>query len=249
MCEKCAATDAGALSRRRLLSLGAGLGAGVALTLAAGGAAADDCAPFDPAMQAATTPDAAIGLLAAGNARFAAGQSARCDLVGQLAATAGRQAPFACVLSCIDSRVAPEIVFDQQIGDIFVARVAGNVATPEVIGSIEYATKAAGARAVVVLGHSHCGAVKGAVDRADIGANLTGLLDLIEPAIAAPPLEGMRSSDNRAFVAAVAETNVRRTVAAMTADSPVIAGMVAAGEVTVVGAMFDLETGRVRFLV
>lgn len=247
MCESCEGAG-GVVGRRGLIGGAVMVAAGAALGIVPRAAAADDCAPFGPGMQAATTPEAAIGLLAAGNARFATGASVRCDLRGQLAATVAGQSPFACVLACIDSRVAPEIVFDQQIGDIFVARVAGNVATPAVLGSMEYATAVAGAKTVVVLGHTHCGAVKGAVDRAEAGDKLTGLLDLIEPAIAATPREGARSSDNRPFVAAVVETNVRLAVAAVLAGSPVIAGLAAAGRIAVVGAVFDLETGVVRFL-
>ena len=125
-----------------------------------------------------------------GNARFAGGASLHCDLLGEMKATAEKQTPFACVLGCIDSRAAPELVFDQQVGDVFVGRVAGNLPTAEILGSFEYATKVAGAKAIVVLGHNHCGAVKGAIDKADVGANLTTLLNEIEPAVAV--LDAMR---------------------------------------------------------
>jgi carbonic anhydrase len=139
-------------------------------------------------------------------------------------------------------------VFDQQVGDVFVGRVAGNLPTAEILGSFEYATKVAGAKAIVVLGHNHCGAVKGAIDKADVGANLTTLLNEIEPAIAATPLEGERSSKNHHFVEAVAETNVRLAVAAITEKSPVLKELVDAGAIKVVGALYDIETGKVTFL-
>ncbi|AWB49348.1 carbonic anhydrase [Gemmobacter aquarius] len=248
MCTDCNDTNAPRADRRQFLGLAAMLAGGAALSLTAGRALADECAPFLADAQAATTPDQAIQLLADGNARFAANASLHCDLLGEMKATAEKQTPFACVLACIDSRSAPELVFDQQIGDLFVARVAGNLPTTEVLGSFEYATKVAGTKAIVVLGHSHCGAVKGAVDKADVGANLTTLLDAIEPAIAATPLTGERSSKNHEFVEAVAETNVRMAVAAMTANSPVLADLVAAGALKIVGALYDIETGKVSFL-
>lgn len=136
-------------------------------------------------------------------------------------ATAEKQMPFACVLACIDSRSAPELVFDQQIGDIFVARVAGNVPTTEILGSFEYA-------------------IKGAVDKANVGANLTTLLNEIEAAVVTTPLTGERSSKNHEFVEAVAETNVRSSVRALTEKSPVLADRVKAGTVKVVGGLYDI---------
>ncbi len=248
MCDNCKTTPVASFGRRQFMGW-AGLVAGTAvLGMTAGKAAADECAPFLADAQAATTPDQAIQLLADGNARFSAGASLHCDLLGEMKATAEKQTPFACVLACIDSRSAPELVFDQQIGDLFVGRVAGNVPTPEILGSFEYAVKVAGAKAIVVLGHSHCGAVKGAVDKADIGANLTVLLEEIEPAVQATPLTGERSSKNHEFVEAVAETNVRMAVAAMTEKSPLLKSMVDEGSVKVVGALYDIETGAVRFL-
>lgn len=248
MCNDCDNSTDGLMGRRQILGF-ASLLAGVGiLGLTPGRALADECAPFLAGAQAATTPEQAIQLLADGNARFAAGQSLNCDLLGQMTATAEKQTPFACVLACIDSRSGPELIFDQQIGDIFVARVAGNLATTEVIGSFEYATKVAGAKAIVVLGHNHCGAVKGAVDKAQVGDNLTALLDEIEPAVAATPLEGERSSHNHHFVEAVAETNVRMAVAALTEKSAVIKELVGAGSVKVIGALYDIETGKVTFL-
>ena len=245
MCNEC--DKPSAVDRRRFMTLAAALAGGGMLGVA-GKASADECLPFLAEAQAAATADQAIQMLIDGNARYAAGQSLNCDLLGEMKATAEKQTPFACVLACIDSRSGPELVFDQQIGDIFVARVAGNVPTTEVLGSFEYATKVAGAKAIVVLGHNHCGAVKGAVDRADVGANLTTLLEEIEPAVAATPLTGERSSKNHEFVEAVAEKNVRLAVEAFTAKSPVIKELVESGAVKVVGALYDIETGMVHCL-
>lgn len=233
--------------RRGFLAMSA-LAAGAAVAGLPVMARANECSPFLAGAQAATTPDLAIQSLKDGNARFATGNALYCDELGNMAAIAEKQTPFACVLGCIDSRAAPEIVFDQQIGDIFVGRVAGNLPTPELLGSFEYATKVAGAKAIVVLGHSHCGAVKGAIDRAQVGDNLTLLLDEIEPAVAAVPLEGERSSKNHHLVEQVAEMNVRLATAALVERSAVIRGLVEEGQVKVVGAVYDIDTGEVRFL-
>ncbi len=248
MCNLCDDAQQEPLGRRKFLGLATALVGTAAFTLTAGILRADECAPFLADAQAASTPDQAVQFLVDGNARFSTGASLHCDLLGEMTATAEKQTPFACVLACIDSRSAPELVFDQQVGDIFVARVAGNVPTTEILGSFEYATKVAGAKAIVVLGHNHCGAVKGAVDRADVGANLTALLDEIEPAVAATPLVGERSSKNHEFVESVAETNVRFAVAAMTEKSAVLKELVETGAVKVVGALYDIETGKVTFL-
>ena len=248
MCRNCSPETPVTVRRRQILSFGAVLVGGAALGISSGEALADECAPFLADAQAATSPDQAVQMLVDGNGRFAAGASLHCDLLGEMTATAERQTPFACVLACIDSRSAPELVFDQQVGDIFVARVAGNLPTAEILGSFEYATKVAGAKAIVVLGHNHCGAVKGAVDKAEVGANLTTLLAEIEPAVAATPLEGERSSKNHHFVEAVAETNVRFAVAALTEKSTVLKELVDTGAVKVVGALYDIETGKVTFL-
>lgn len=248
MCDDCEEVRSTLIDRRQLLGIASVLAGGAVLALATGPVLADECAPFLAESLAETTPDQAIEMLVAGNARFASGASERCDLLAQAKATAAKQTPFACVLGCIDSRVPPELVFDQKVGDIYGARVAGNVATTEILGSFEYATQVSGAKAIIVLGHSSCGAVQGAVDKADVGVNLTTLLNEIEPAVAATPLEGERSSNNTPFVEAVAETNVRMAVAAMTAQSPVIKALVDAGKVKVVGAVYDVATAKVRWL-
>jgi carbonic anhydrase len=146
--------------------------------------AADQCTALTRERQAALSPDEILKELKAGNERFLSQTMRNCDLLGQVRATAGGQFPFAVVVGCIDSRVPPELVFDQRIGDIFSARIAGNVAEDDIVGSAEFATKFAGARLIVVLGHSECGAVKGAIDGVELG-KLTHLLRRITPAIEA----------------------------------------------------------------
>lgn len=243
MCNSCEDRSTASFHRRQFFGFAAGVAA-----LATGMAHADECVPFTTDLQAATTPDQAFQMLVDGNARFAAGKSLHCDLVADAEATAEKQTPFGCVLACIDSREAPELILDQQIGDIFVARVAGNVPTAEIIGSFEYAAKVAGAKVIMVIGHNHCGAIKGAVDKAVVGDNLTTLLNEIEPAVTATPLTGERSSKNGPFVQAVAETNVRMGVAALTQNSAVLKALVDAGQLKIVGGVYDLETRVVTML-
>lgn len=204
---------------------------------------------IDQATQVEMSPDEALQRLIDGNARFVAGESTERDLIAEQKATAGGQYPFAVVLSCLDSRSAPEIVFDQGVGDIFVGRVAGNVVDTNLLGSFEFATAAAGSKLIVVLGHTACGAVKGACDGVEVG-NLTALLDEIEPAVDAvdTPLGADRSSANAEFVNRVVETNVRMQVNELLRRSDVVRGLVAEGRVKVVGAVHDLSTGEVRFL-
>lgn len=201
------------------------------------------------AKQAAMTPEAALQLLKEGNERFVSGASIRRDLPAQVKATGhDGQFPIASVISCIDSRAAPSHVFDQGIGDLFTARVAGNIVNEDILGSLEYGSKVAGAKLVVVLGHTHCGAVKGACDKVALG-NLTALLDKIQPAVkVTPDTHGTdRSSKNHHFVDAVAKANVHMTVARLLQQSPVLRAMHESGEIKVVGAMLDVETGRVQF--
>ena len=204
---------------------------------------------FDQEAQQSLTPDQALELLKEGNARFVAGDSIDRDLIDQQRDTAGGQFPFAVVLSCLDSRSAPEVVFDQGVGDIFVGRVAGNVVDTNLLGSFEFATAAAGSKLIVVMGHTACGAVKGACDGVEVG-NLTALLDEIEPAIDAvsTPVGTDRSSANTEFVNRVIETNVRMQVNELLRRSDVVRGLVEEGQVKVVGAVHDLATGEVTFL-
>lgn len=209
-------------------------------------AADDSCEVFTKERQDALTPEQAIELLKAGNARFVAGEPVRCDLMAQARATAGGQAPFAAVVGCMDSRVPPELVFDQRIGDIFAARIAGNFVDTDIIGSLEFATAVSGVKAIVVLAHTDCGAIKGAIDNVVLG-NLTETLSHIAPAVAATASEGERSSANTAFVEAVADTNAALAVRTVLARSPIIRDLVTAGDVAVAAAKHDLATGRVRF--
>ena len=186
----------------------------------------------------------AVLLVLAGSA---AGHSLVHDYLAQVHATAAGQHPFAAVLSCMDSRVGPEIVFDQGLGDLFSVRVAGNVVDDDDLGSLEYATKEAGARLIVVLGHSHCGAVKGACDGVQLG-NLTGLLARIKPAVDSVPASiRPRDSTNDAFVDAAARANVKLSIKAIRERSPVIAALEKSGDVMIVGGMYDVETGKAEF--
>lgn len=201
------------------------------------------------ATQAEMTPARALQLLQEGNARFLAGTTLRRDLLAEVRDTRGGQYPFAAVLGCIDSRVPPELVFDAGIGDLFVARIAGNTVDEELLGSLEFATKVAGARLIVVLGHTQCGAVKGACDGVQLGA-LTRTLALLEPAVAAAreTVRGKHDSSNAEFVAAATEANVRLGARAMVERSAILSQLVREGRLRVVPAIYEIETGRVRFL-
>ena len=197
--------------------------------------------------QAATTPDKALQMLKEGNKRFVSGRMHQRDLMAQVKATASGQYPFAVVIGCIDSRVPPELVFDQGIGDIFSPRIAGNFVNTDIIGSSEFATRLAGAKLILVLGHTECGAVKGACDNAQLG-NLTHTLSNIMPAVySVTNVPGARDSKNAAFVQKVAEANVRLSVTALTDRSGVLQDLVAKGNLKVAGAMHDIATGRVTF--
>lgn len=200
-------------------------------------------------IQRGMSPQDVLNDLKRGNDRFASGNSTRQDYLAQAETTADEgQFPKAIVLGCPDSRVPPEALFDQGIGDIFVGRVAGNFENTDLLGSMEFGTAIAGSKLIVVLGHTSCGAVKGAIDRARLG-NLTALLAEIEPAIdAVPHTPSERSSDNEDFVNRVIEANVRTTVQDILERSPVLAQRVRDGDLMVVGAVYDLETGRVRWL-
>lgn len=232
-------------SRRGLLRGAAAFGLA---SLIAGPALAEECAVFDADRQAATTPDEAIARLKAGNARLLEGKTINCDLIKQIKATSGGQSPFASIVSCIDSRVPPELVFDQRIGDVFAARIAGNFVNTDIIGSLEFTTKLAGAKAIVVLGHSACGAIRGAISNAQLG-NLTATLMNIEPAViaAGEGFDGEKTADNPAFVQAVADTNAKLAAQMIFDRSKVIQDLVASGDVKIVAAMHDISTGRVTF--
>ncbi len=194
--------------------------------------------------QAAMTPAKALDKLKAGNERFRTGKSVERNLPAKVRATAAGQYPFAVVLGCMDSRVPAEAVFDQSVGDLFNIRVAGNVVNVDNLGSLEYAGKVIGVKLIVVLGHTSCGAIKGAVDNVKLG-NLTELLAKIQPAVAA---SGPGTSKDHAYVDKVGEQNVRIAMKEIREKSPVLKEMLDAGALGMVGGMYDLETGAVTFL-
>jgi carbonic anhydrase len=197
--------------------------------------------------QAAMTPQQALAELKAGNARFVSGQPSKRDLLADVKTTASGQYPFAVVLSCVDSRQPIEIVLDQGIGDIFSARVAGNVLNDDVLGSMEFACKLSGSKLIAVIGHSNCGAIKGAIDDAQLG-NLTGLLAKIKPAEDAVPADVQpRTTKNYTFVDDVSEANVRLVMQQIRERSPVLKEMIDQGQIGLVGGMYDLKTGKVQF--
>jgi len=202
------------------------------------------------AEQQAMTPQQVLADLKAGNDRFVAGELTPRDYLAQAEATAADgQFPKATILSCVDSRVPVEIIFDQGIGDVFVGRVAGNVEDVNMVGSFEFATKVAGSKVIVILGHTSCGAIKGAADGVELG-NLTELLNDFDAPIARADeaTEGEASSSNKAFLNLAIEENVRQTIADLLDESDVISELVDSGDLLVVGGVYDLKTGRVNWL-
>lgn len=199
--------------------------------------------------QAAVTPEMALQLLKDGNKRFLDKATISRSYDKQIELTTSGQYPFAAVVSCIDSRIPTEIVFDQGIGDIFNARIAGNFVNQDILGSLEFACKLAGSKLIVIMGHTACGAVKGACDHAELG-NLTAMLENIKPALNEVKTgEGVdRSSKNIDFVNEVAVQNVHLTIARLKNDSSVLNEMIENGEIKVVGAMYDVSSGKVSFI-
>lgn len=196
--------------------------------------------------QSTITPQKALELLKEGNERFVGKNMITRDLNLQVSQTAGGQWPHSVVLGCIDSRVPNELVFDQGIGDIFSARVAGNFVNTDILGSIEYGCKVAGSKLVVVLGHEGCGAVKGACDGVELG-NITSMLANLQKAVDSVDEAGDRTSANKDFVHKVVDSNVELTMADIRNQSPLLKGMEDAGEITIVGAVYDVATGKVTF--
>ena len=210
--------------------------------------ATDQCAALTKERQSAISPDDALNKLKAGNERFVSRNMRNCDLLEQVRATAEGQFPSAVVVGCIDSRVPPELVFDRRIGDIFSARVAGNIVNDDIVGSCEFATKLAGAKLIVVLGHSECGAIKGAIDGAELG-ELTQLLAKIRPAVeASKDAPGDHTSKNKDFVQQVAIANAKLASENLTKTSDVLRDLVATKQLKIVSAMHDIATGRVTFM-
>lgn len=233
------------LTRRNFCGCLAG---GLSMVAGVAHARAPECAVFTRQRQEEVSADEAVALLKAGNDRFVSGRSINCDLMEQVRETAGQQSPFAAIVGCIDSRVPPELVFDQRIGDVFCARVAGNFVNVDILGSLEYATEVAGAKAIVVLGHNSCGAIKSAVDGVQMG-NITALLENFAPALATlDAADGPRDSHNDRLVQKVAEQNARLTAASLTERSAILARLADAGRLKVMAAMHDITTGRVAWL-
>ncbi len=199
--------------------------------------------------QATMTPEKSLQFLKEGNQRFQNNLKANRNLLEQVNDTSEGQFPFATILSCIDSRVSAELVFDQGLGDIFSVRIAGNFVNSDILGSMEFACKLAGTKLIVVLGHTACGAVKGACDDARLG-NLTGMLAKIKPAVKAvtePKDPSERNSKNSEFVDNVAAKNVQLTIDRILEESDVLAEMQNKGEIKIVGGMYDINTGAVNF--
>ena len=199
--------------------------------------------------QAKMTPELSLQFLKEGNLRFQKNLKANRNLLEQVNDTSNGQFPFATILSCIDSRVSSELIFDQGLGDIFSARIAGNFVNDDILGSMEFACKLAGTKLIVVLGHTACGAVKGACDDAKLG-KLTGMLNKIKPAVnavASPEDTTLRNSTNIEFVNNVAEKNVHLTMKKIIEESDVLAEMQNNGEIKIVGGMYDINTGAVTF--
>jgi carbonic anhydrase len=192
------------------------------------------------------TPDDILALMKKGNQRFYTGKREDFNFLAQQRSSAKGQYPAAILLTCIDSRAPAETILDLGIGDVFNSRVAGNVENADILGSMEFACKLAGAKVVLVMGHTSCGAIKGAIDNAELG-NLTGLLAKIKPAVAATIYTGERTSKNSSFVDAVARKNTEITIANIRKDSPVLAEMESKGTIKIAGAMYNLETGVVDF--
>lgn len=199
-------------------------------------------------MQSSITPRKALEILEKGNNRFVNNIKLHRDLLEQVNETRDGQWPFATILSCIDSRTSAELIFDQGLGDIFNIRIAGNIANTDILGSMEFACKIAGSKLIVVLGHTKCGAVKGACDHVEMG-NLTELLSKLQPSVYEEKETevSLRNSANSNFVENVSSINVRRTVKNIIERSYIIEQMVENGEIGIVGAMYDVETGTVEF--
>lgn len=197
------------------------------------------------ATQEAMTTEAALQRLREGNERFVSGRPLMRDLPAQVQATAAGQYPFATILSCLDSRIPVEYVFDQGIGDVFTARVAGNFVNADILGSMEFASKVAGSKLIVVVSHDKCGAVKGSCDGVQLG-HVTSLVEAIQPSVAAVAGPTCNSSD-APLVERIAENNVERTIKQIREQSPLLKELEDQGKLKIVGAMYDLDSGRVVF--
>ena len=236
---------AGRLHRRTFLKAS---GAGAAATLVSAGTLGSVAyaAAMSKSQRDKLSPSDILALMKKGNKRFYQGRRQDHNFLAQQRATAKGQYPAAVLLTCIDSRAPAETILDLRIGDVFNCRVAGNIENADILGSMEFACKVTGAKVVLVMGHTACGAIKGAIDNAELG-NLTGLLAKIKPAVEATAYSGERTSTNYAFVDAVARKNVDMTMASIRKNSPVLAGMESGGAIKIAGAMYNLQTGVVDF--
>ena len=198
-------------------------------------------------LQAQLSPQKAIELLKDGNQRFVNNLKVNRNLLQQVNETSSGQFPFAFILSCIDSRTSAELIFDQGLGDVFSCRIAGNILNEDILGSMEFACKVAGSKVVVVLGHSRCGAIKGACDHVELG-NLSTLLSKIQPAIdSETSTKENRNSGNNDFVEHVAELNVLHVLREIPKQSSIIESMVKEGQIVLIGGMYNVDTGNVHF--
>lgn len=198
-------------------------------------------------MQSAITPEIALQLLKDGNARFVNNLKVNRNLLQQANETSDGQYPFAVILSCIDSRTSAELIFDQGLGDLFSVRIAGNIINEDILGSMEFACKVAGSKMIVVLGHTRCGAIKGACDHVEMG-NLTALLSKIRPAVdEETTVKENRTSSNSEFVEKVASINVKRTMKSILERSPILKEMVESGQIGIISGTHDISTGNVTF--
>jgi len=197
--------------------------------------------------QANLTPNSVIKSLKEGNKRFVTGELTARDHTEQIRKTVSGQFPKAVILSCVDSRVPVEDVFDKGIGDVFVARVAGNFVNEDILGSMEFGCKVSGSKLILVLGHEHCGAVKAAVDDVKLG-NITAMLSKIRPAVESVTYLGDRTSKNEEFVHLACESNIRKTIEDIRTNSPILKKMEDKGEIKIIGGIYDMDTGKVDFL-
>ena len=233
------------LPRRTFIKIAGVAGAATALGVVPAGQLAY-AAALTKEQRDKMTPDDVIALMEKGNERFRLGKESPHDYLAQQKASAKGQYPAAVILSCIDSRAPGETIMDLGIGDCFNARVAGNIANDDILGSMEFACKVTGAKVVLVMGHTACGAIKGAIDNVQLG-NLTGLLAKIRPAVEATQYEGDRSAKNYGFVDAVARKNVELTVTDIHRRSAILADLEKSGAIKIVGSMYNLETGALDF--
>jgi carbonic anhydrase len=244
----CCAPVAAVRTGRRSWLKRAGAGGG-AVVMAGLGLRTEDAeaASLSQAQRDAMTPDLVIEMMKKGNQRFRSGKMRPQNFLAQKRASASGQFPAAVILGCIDSRAPAEIILDAGIGDTFNARIAGNIANKDLMGSLEFACAASGAKVVLVMGHTACGAIKSAIDNVQLG-NLTGLLEVIKPAVEATAYGGERTSKNPEFVDAVARTNVLQTIAKLRTGSPVLADLENKGQIKIVGSMYNLADGVLSFM-